>query len=67
MDVSLEEALTRFVNAKPDPVFVAAFETLKTGAPGLSEKTCEVLARSIAIKVAYRNAEPIHRRDGDEG
>lgn len=50
---ALEAALTRFADAKPDPVFVAAFDTLKKGAPGLSESTCEALARSIAIKVAY--------------
>ncbi len=49
----LEAALKRFVSAKPDPVFVAAFDSIRKGAPGLSERTCEVIARSIAIKVAH--------------
>ncbi len=49
----LEAALTRFANAKPDPVFVAAFESIRKGAPGLSDNTCEAIARSIAIKVAH--------------
>lgn len=53
MSDPIEEALKRFANAKPDPVFTAAFDTLRKGAPGLSERSCEALARSIAIKVAH--------------
>lgn len=47
------EALQRLVDAKPDPVFTAAFDTIRKGAPGLSESSCAALARSIAIKIAY--------------
>lgn len=50
---ALEQALERFSSAKPDPVFVAAFDSIRKGAPGLSDRTCEAIARSIAIKVAY--------------
>ena len=49
----MDAALKRFVEAKPDPVFTAAFDRFSKGAPGLSERTCEAIARSIAIKVSY--------------
>lgn len=52
-DCEITAALQRLIDAKPDPVFTAAFETLQKGAPGLSESSCAALARSIAIKVAY--------------
>lgn len=39
--------------AEPDPVFVVAYDSIRKGAPGLSDRTCEAIARSIAIKVAY--------------
>lgn len=33
------------------PSYIAALDTLRKGAPGLSEQMCAVLARHIAVKV----------------
>lgn len=38
---------------EPDTVFAIAYDSIRKGAPGLSDRTCEAIARSIAIKVAY--------------
>ncbi len=54
----LEAALKRFVEAPTDPVFTAAFDSIRKGAPGLTDRTCEAIARSIAIKVKYLKTHP---------
>lgn len=35
-----------------DPVYTAAYDSIRKGAPGLSDATCQVIARSINMKVA---------------
>lgn len=47
------DALKALIAADPDPVYLAAFDTLKKGAPGLSERSCAALSRSIALKVKH--------------
>lgn len=49
-------ALKALIAADPDPVYLAALDTLKKGAPGLSETSCAALSRSIAIKVKHAAA-----------
>ena len=41
------------------PVYTAAYDTIRKGAPGLSDATCSVLAVSINMKVAIKVTAPL--------
>lgn len=40
------------------PVYTAAYDSIRKGAPGLSDATCAVIARSINMKVSRLSAAP---------
>nr|WP_313425320.1 hypothetical protein [Brevundimonas diminuta] len=40
------------------PVYNAAYDSIRKGAPGLSDATCAAIARSINMKVAHLSAAP---------
>lgn len=46
------------------PVYTAAYDSIRKGAPGLSDATCKVIARSINMKVALIPAPPPQEPEG---
>ena len=51
--------LKRVEGEGKSPVYTAAYDTIRKGAPGLSDATCSVLAVSINMKVAIKVTAPL--------
>lgn len=51
--------LKRLEGEGKSPVYTAAYDTIRKGAPGLSDATCSVLAVSINMKVAIKVTAPL--------
>ena len=51
--------LKRVEGEGKSPVYTAAYDTIRNGAPGLSDATCSVLAVSINMKVAIKVIAPL--------
>lgn len=51
--------LKRVEGEGKSPVYTAAYDTIRKGAPGLSDATCAVLAMSINMKVAIKVTAPL--------